>query len=130
MMDLARKLWKFAYSKAKAPLVKRIIHIVVSVWLSFLLLFGSTTMSFLHSFTGHEDTVDSRGKHDGLAIEKKHHHCAFLGFVLAPFANDSQLPVIQFQTLIHFSAYHAIYNAVKLQAHHEQLSLRGPPAIA
>jgi len=87
-------------------------------------------MSFVHSFTGHEDTVDTRSRHDCPAIESQHHHCAFLGFALAPFADNSELPVVFFASTAHFSIYHAHYNAIKLQTYQEQLLLRGPPAIA
>jgi hypothetical protein len=94
-----------------------------------LLLFGSTTMSFVHLFTGHEDTIDSQKHHNGLAIESQHHHCAFLGFAVAPFANDSQSPQIIFCKQEHITAYLTVYNAAKLQACTGQFLLRGPPAI-
>lgn len=100
------------------------------MWLSFLLLFGSTTTSFLHSFASHDDTVDSRTKQDGPAIENKHHHCSFLGFALAPFANDSQGAVVLVPKTYHFAVYNASYNNVKLQAYNAQHSLRGPPEVA
>ncbi|MBS1587502.1 MAG: hypothetical protein JSS82_18360 [Bacteroidetes bacterium] len=111
-------------------MAKRILHITVAFWLSVLLLFGSTTMSFVHLFAGHEDTVESQKHQDGPAIESQHHHCAFLGFAVAPFANDSQSQYFVFSKQEHVITYRPVYNATKLQTCAGQFLLRGPPAVA
>ncbi|RYD55211.1 MAG: hypothetical protein EOP56_16830 [Sphingobacteriales bacterium] len=73
-------------------MLKRIVYIVLSVWLGILLLFGSTPKEFIHLFADHTDTVHTYHG-DGLCIEPEHHHCDFLSFTLAAFI-DNPLPLL------------------------------------
>jgi hypothetical protein len=107
-------------------LLKRIVHIVLSVWLGILLLFGSTPKEFIHLFAGHTDTVHTHHSSE-LCIEPEHHHCSFLSFTLAPFINS---PLPQFFELK--EAYYPRETATTV-AHLITLTtfailLRGPPA--
>jgi len=70
----------------------RVLHIVCSVWLAALLLFGTTPSSAIHRLARHHDTVHHHDGH-GTVAEPQHHHCAFLGFELMPF-DAPTLPAI------------------------------------
>jgi hypothetical protein len=65
-------------------MIGRTLHILCSLWLVALLLFGSTPAEVIHAFAHHKDTIhchDSKGP----IIDSRHHHCQFLGFHLMPF---------------------------------------------
>ncbi|WP_118973579.1 hypothetical protein [Taibaiella koreensis] len=110
-------------------MLKRVLHISLSVAIAALLLLNGISHEFLHSFTGHEDTVDCV-HHDGDAhasFEKVHHHCDFL---------DLQTPVFLTSTL-HFSFYtpfahndfFVLQTQKGLSPEAGHTALRGPPAL-
>jgi hypothetical protein len=106
--------------------VKRnIIKYILAIWFSILLLLGNTPMDFIHLFAHHKDTVHHF--HKGLAIEKKHHHCAFLSLTLTSFINDHQEPVALFTSPEYFIR-HAAISSNYIQRSIVAVSLRGPPA--
>ena len=82
--------------------MKKLAHIVFSVWLSVLLLFGSTPKEFIHNFADHTDTVDTRIA-KGLVADKVHHHCSFISFNLMPFEDGFQPALIPLTTTIYYS---------------------------
>ena len=107
-------------------MIKKTAHIAFSVWLSLLLLFGSTPKEFIHNFANHADTIDSRIS-KGLVIDKVHHHCSFLSFNLMPFAEGFQQPLLRLIKQS-FQIQHATAVAVFVPYSTATLSLRGPPA--
>lgn len=109
-------------------MLKKVAKILFSAWLAMLLLFGNTPMEFIHSFTGHVDTVDT--PHKGLAIENKHHHCAFLAFEVTAFNNDYDFPVLHFIKPFSFTQKHTEIAVSYIQRIIVNNSLRGPPSIA
>jgi hypothetical protein len=107
-------------------LAKRLIHIVVSVWLAILLLFGTTPKEFLHSFAQHKDTQHTT-HHSGFVLEEKHTHCAFVAFELTPFSNDYTFPFISL-SIPSYNSTNTILDATLIQQCIIHTSLRGPPA--
>lgn len=107
--------------------VNRIFHIVLSLWLSVLLMFGSTAKEFIHQFSGHQDTIHHHAEGDGLVIENEHHHCSFLSDSLPAFLNHSgDIPVYytkQEHGFRHYALYRAFFTEQSILP-----SFRGPPA--
>jgi hypothetical protein len=106
----------------------RIFHSILACWLSLLLLFGSTAKEFVHSFTGHQDTIHHHHGKGELSFESQHHHCEFLSFVLAPFDHV----VLLFIPTLHQPDIPAV-NAPTPQHLAERplpaAAQRGPPAL-
>jgi hypothetical protein len=114
--------------KAQVNLLKRILHITLSVWLSLLLLFGGTAKEFIHLFASHEDTACNEYKSNETVIEGEHHHCGFLQFSLASFINDVSLPVI-FIIPASYITHNTRLQLSQFQSEVPALFLRGPPAV-
>ncbi|MCB0697235.1 MAG: hypothetical protein KDC07_07710 [Chitinophagaceae bacterium] len=109
-------------------MLKRIVHIVFSVVMALLLVFGGVSKEYLHMFTGHTDTIDHNYGNDGLHLESEHHHCTFLSFTLPPYVDDAAIyelpqPKEVFLHNITVTVSHLIPRAVPVSR------LRGPPAI-
>jgi hypothetical protein len=90
-----------------------------------MLLFGVTPKEALHAFAAHKDTIH---RHDvsGLSIEKVHHHCQFLGFILDAFSDDIAIPYLTLST----NEFVRASNAAEVTTVQRQIvatSLRGPP---
>ena len=90
-----------------------------------MLLFGATPKEAIHAFAAHKDTIHH---HDaqGVSIEKQHHHCQFLGFILDAFSSDISLPFLTLPT----SEFVRTSNALEVNTVQRQIiatSLRGPP---
>ena len=113
--------------RGKLTLIKRIIHIVLSASLAVLLVFGTTAKEFLHLFADHTDTVHVHHHHDGLVIEKEHHHCSFLTYSLSSFINDFYVTPIPYVAHEYVQYYH---EAAEQPVVFSSLTsfLRGPPA--
>ena len=109
-------------------MLKRILNIVVSVAIAMLLLLNGTAHEFLHSFTGHRDTVDC--VHDDhtpghAAIEKEHHHCNFLDLQSPVFLTSSLS--FHFYTPQQHNDFFVLQTQKKLSPEAEHTALRGPP---
>ena len=81
-------------------MLKRILNILVAASLVFLLMLNGVAHEFVHSFSGHEDTVDRiipKGERGHLSFEKQHHHCEFLN-----------LPSPVFLTSGYYISFHAV----------------------
>lgn len=108
-------------------MLKRVIHIIFSVAMALLLVFGGVSKEYLHLYTGHTDTVHTHDDADGLVFENEHHHCDFLSFTLPFFVDDAKS--------YHFNEkqqYSILYKS-EVITHLIPLSLpvsrlRGPPA--
>ncbi|HET8573691.1 MAG TPA: hypothetical protein VFL76_07455 [Edaphocola sp.] len=109
--------------------MKRIGNMLTFMVLATLLLLNGTSREFIHSFTGHQDTVDHRHLNDHTdhhaAFENEHHHCEFLNFltpVYHPVEENFQIcffkPEIPWITL----SFETLFPKAK-----EHTSLRGPP---
>jgi hypothetical protein len=93
-------------------------------------LVGVSPKEYLHqALFHHHDTVHPKYKKGEIVFTGKHIHCAFLGFVFAPFtATEKQF--ISFKEIpVHVSNYllpdyHFSYSTL-----HKVVSLRGPPVI-
>lgn len=110
-------------------MLARILHILCSLWLVVLLLFGTTPAAAIHAFAHHHDTVHhrSREKHN---IEPRHHHCQFLSFHLMPFDAPPQWHARPAQKL---QKLHSFYIIRDERAAQQILALRegrGPPHIS
>jgi hypothetical protein len=107
-------------------LIKRIAHIVLSLWLAIILIFGTTPKEFIHLFANHEDTVHVHEHTDGFSIEQQHHHCDFLDDALPLFINDFSKPVIpQGQHIV--AAFYTAYDSQFEGTIIYSTTLRGPP---
>jgi len=110
-------------------LLQRIAHIILSVWLSIILLFGSTSKEFVHLFSGHEDTVHCTNVKDGLVIESLHHHCTFLSFCLTAFLNDAPGSFIPAKHCTAYSKPYIAYTPDIINISRAITTLRGPPVV-
>lgn len=108
-------------------MIKRIVHIIFSVAMSLLLMFGGVSKEYLHLYADHEDTVHVHNCADGLVFESEHHHCDFLAFTLMPFVHDAQ----SFQPTERVFYLQPQYKAVVahlIPRAQPTSRLRGPPA--
>jgi len=111
-----------------AIMLKSLEHFITYICLVTLLLLNNTSHDFIHSFTGHEDTVDCISGHgDGqhASFENQHHHCSFLDFTFSVY--DNSFPHYDFSVNtveVHFYDEYLISHSSNKQAH---TSLRGPP---
>ena len=78
--------------------LKKHIAIFFLVLISLLIV----PKEFIHSLTGHEDTICFW--HNGKTLEKPHHHCGILNFNAPLFlvASSFQLPVSSLHFQLHF----------------------------
>lgn len=111
-------------------MLKRVINIFIAASLVILMMLSGVAHEFVHSFTGHEDTVHhiQNGKHGGMSFEKEHHHCDFLQFPSPVFLTSSFY--VQFHpSLEHIEKFQLIEQAVfsRLGLY---TALRGPPFLA
>lgn len=97
--------------------------------LFFLLLFGSTSMEFLHSFANHKDTVHHQHSDGSLSFETQHHHCGFLNLSIAAFNNDYDCPVIHFRVVGEYAVSLVAITARTFSFKFPGLFLRGPPCV-
>lgn len=111
-------------------MLKRGLHIAVSISLVFLLMLNGVSHEFVHLFTGHTDTIDhaySGHAGDHASFENAHHHCDFL---------ELQAPVF----LASFISYHlhtpTLHNDFFVTGTYASLfpelgytALRGPPVV-
>ncbi|MBS1615441.1 MAG: hypothetical protein JST06_04910 [Bacteroidetes bacterium] len=70
-------------------MIARFLHILCSLWLAALLLFGTTPAAAIHAFAHHHDTLHHHSQ-ERFSIDPKHHHCQFLSFHLMPFEAPPQ----------------------------------------
>jgi hypothetical protein len=64
-------------------MLRRILNIFIAASLVLLMMLSGVAHEFVHSFIGHEDTIDhvQTSKHrGGVSFEQEHHHCDFLQF--------------------------------------------------
>jgi hypothetical protein len=108
-------------------LAKKFAHIVFSVWLSILLLFGATPKEFIHNFANHKDTVDINIA-KGLVLDKVHHHCSFISFNLMPFEDGFQPAFIPLTTTV-FSVHQYALPISFIPRSINAVTLRGPPVV-
>ncbi len=94
-----------------------------------LMLFGTTAREFIHSFTGHEDTIHNhQHSASGFVIENEHHHCDFLGDAIPVFDNDITFPFIAVIKQPVSSQY-ILADVQFVQREIVRTSLRGPPVF-
>ena len=109
-------------------MLKRLIHTSTCVAIVLLLLLNGTSHDFLHSFSGHEDTVDCNHNHQehSAAFEQQHHHCDFLDLQSPTFLLSSNpfLIFISVEHSNHFAALHLPFVSSPLL----HTALRGPPS--
>jgi hypothetical protein len=97
-----------------------------------LLIFGSTAKEFVHLFAHHTDTIHNPHHicPEGEAhFEHEHHHCAFLHFVLEPFANDAFIPKFTFYDRALFIQTKSLPTSLFIPRSVDQSFLRGPPIV-
>jgi hypothetical protein len=109
-------------------LKSRVLHIILPALLGFLVLFGSTAKEYIHSFTGHEDTIHHSHHNGELSFENEHHHCSFLGDSLEPFHGESYFPVIDFIAVTYSHPYAEVASFFT-DKESLRATLRGPPGI-
>lgn len=110
-------------------MLKRVLNIVVSVAIALLLLLNGTAHEFLHSFTGHEDTVDCvhpERKAQHAAFEKEHHHCNFLDLQTPVFVTTSLS--FHFYTPCRHNDFFVLQTQKGLSPEARHTALRGPPS--
>jgi hypothetical protein len=111
-------------------MLKRILNIFIAASLVLLMMLSGVAHEFVHSFIGHQDTIDhvQDGKHPGaMSFEKEHHHCDFLQFPSPVFLSSS------FYLQVHPTLKHTekvlladlpVFSRPGLHT-----ALRGPPSI-
>ena len=109
-------------------MLKRLLNIFVTASLVFLLMLNGVAHEFVHSFLGHEDTIDhviNNGKRGQANFEKQHHHCDFLNLPTPVFLTSHYY--ISFASfLIHKDAFQLkSIDLCSRQSLHT--ALRGPP---
>ena len=108
-------------------LLVRITHIVLSLWLSLLLVFGTTSMEFIHLFADHEDTVHCGQVKDGeLYFDIEHHHCVFVSFTFSDFYHAPDAPRVSW-FMKYFQEYQSSVPSFVTQKETIRTLLRGPP---
>jgi len=83
---------------------------------------------FIHSFFGHQDTIDHVVKDGKMSFENQHHHCDFLNLPTPVFLTSSchiNLPFV----LLHQDTF-LLTTATLISQARLHTSLRGPPALA
>lgn len=112
-------------------MLKRILNIFIAAFLVLLMMLSGIAHEFVHSFIGHEDTIDhvSDKNHRGaISFEKEHHHCNFLEFPAPVFlASSIQLPF--HQTSGHTEKF-LLEDLCVFTRPGLHTALRGPPSIA
>ena len=93
-------------------------------------LVGVAPTEYLHdALYHHHDTVHPVYKKGEIVITQKHIHCAFLGFVFAPYvATDKQLLSFR-DAQLHGANYVLPTYCFNYSSAHKVVSLRGPPAF-
>lgn len=110
-------------------MLKRIGNIITYITLVSLLLLNGTAHEFVHSFAGHEDTIDcSTGSHSDhhASFEREHHHCDFLDLAVPVFTTTSFN--FQLLTVLQHPGHFIVpeYSCFSRDIVHT--ALRGPPA--
>lgn len=112
-----------------AAMLKRIGNIITYITLVSLLLLNGTAHEFVHSFAGHEDTVDcstrSHSDHHA-AFENEHHHCDFLDLAVPVFTSASF--TFQLHTVLAHTDYFVLPEYSFFSRSILHTALRGPPA--
>jgi hypothetical protein len=108
--------------------LRKFLHIICSLWLSSLLLFGGTPKELLHTLAAHRDTVHRHGRYE-IVIETMHHHCSFLGCQLMPFSTPLATPVILRAPLPGYISYMPVQDLRALQQIVALREGRGPPDV-
>lgn len=109
----------------KKQVVKAVSWLMLAVF-----LVGVSPKEYLHEVLfHHHDTIHPIYKKGEIVITKKHIHCAFLGFVFAPFVATEKQYVSFKDIAVHIATYvlpvyHFYYSTL-----HKVVSLRGPPAL-
>jgi hypothetical protein len=113
-------------------MLKRIVNILIAASLAFLLMLNGVAHEFVHSFAGHEDTVDQivHYEHKGLhaSFEKQHHHCDFLNLPTPVFLTSSYY-IHFYPVLLHQDAF-LLGTTTLPSSLRPHTALRGPPSIA
>lgn len=109
-------------------MLRRLFHILCSLWLAMLLVFGGTPMEAIHELASHHDTEH---RHDrdthGPVIDKAHHHCSFLGFELMPFDAPAPLPLLRPLPAPEYPVFTARQDERAAQQETALRESRGPP---
>jgi hypothetical protein len=95
-----------------------------------VLLLNGVSHEFLHTFAGHEDTVDHVYHNHGdnqFAFEKQHHHCAFLDLQTPVFITSSLHFYVK-NTLVQYN-YFVLQQQVVFSSKAIYTALRGPPQL-
>ena len=109
-------------------MLKRALHIAVTLTLVLLLMMNGISHEFVHSFTGHQDTVDCvHDDHSGphASFEKVHHHCDFLDLQSPVFITSSLS--FCFYTHLQHNDYFVLQDQSFLSSDVQYTALRGPP---
>lgn len=113
-------------------MLKRIGNIILYSTIVALLLLNGTAHEFVHSFTGHEDTIDMphHAHHEGeLFFENEHHHCSFLNLEIPVFDNPLFHPAIKAEEYFH-NIFIESSESKKIESRLYARSDRGPPAAS
>lgn len=109
--------------------MKRIGNMLTFMVLAALLLLNGTSREYIHSFTGHHDTVDhchlNNHTDHHAAFENEHHHCEFLNFLTPVYHPvEENFQICFFKPAISPAVPHF---AIFFSKEEEHTSLRGPP---
>lgn len=110
-------------------MIQKVGNIITYCCLVALLLLNGTPRDFIHTFTGHQDTIDhlhikNHADHHA-EFEKGHHHCAFLKDALPVFNfffETFQIKDLPVESYYFDQAIRSFLSPEKLHT-----ALRGPP---
>jgi hypothetical protein len=107
--------------------LRRLLHIICSLWLATLLLFGTTPAEAVHAFVHHKDTIHQQDT-NGPIIDAQHHHCQFLGFQLMPFDGPPTFHVAKPSVAQEYVSFLQLQDERAMQQAVALREGRGPPA--
>ncbi len=116
--------------QTSVSLRQQAVKIVSWVMLAVFLI-GVAPTEYLHNaLYHHHDTVHPVYKKGEIVITQKHIHCAFLGFVFAPYvAADKQFLLFE-DVRVHTANYVLPSYHFRYSSQHTVTSLRGPPVVS
>ena len=113
--------------KEHTSLRTRVTKLVSGLMLGVFLM-GVAPKEYLHELLfDHVDTVDPVYKKGEMVITPKHIHCAFLGFVFAPFVATARQSLSFREVTVHTTTYIIPADQCWYSPAHHVASLRGPP---
>jgi len=113
-------------------MLRRVLNTIIAASLVILMMLSGVAHEFVHSFIGHEDSIDhvhdSKQYPGATSIGKVHHHCDFLEFPSPVFLAASFY--IPFHPALEHTEKFLLADPAVFSRPGLHTALRGPPSIA